>query len=192
MVGITRLHRALHGQSATGGVQDRDEAPASEDSSLEVKYAQVCFEAEKKTLITVIAQCQCPALWRTRASIVSMVLRHGHMVQDGEKCLVDVRDNGKMQKKTGVWVTTDTTICELRNKSFDQEPILCKSCVQGKFLAANKALSQDASILLKRPHDEGFLFIVCMFPDDKIKALNQLLTREQYCELRALPVDALR
>lgn len=107
--------------------------------------------------------------------------------------LVDVRDNGgKMRKGTGVWVNKETTICTFRMHGSDGDGLVCKAAVKGKFLTSNKALCQDSSILLKRPHDEGFLCTLCLFPDDRDKALKQLLTREQYCELRDVPIEKLR
>jgi glycine cleavage system H lipoate-binding protein len=108
------------------------------------------------------------------------------------KALKDVQDNGgKMKKNSGLWVKADTTICELKVPGLDGD-VVCKAGVKGKFLAANKALCQDTSILTKRPHDEGFLCILCLYSVDRDKALKQLLTREQYCSLRGIAVEALR
>lgn len=109
------------------------------------------------------------------------------------RVLDEVRDNGgKMQKKTGLWVKSDTTICTLRTEGSDEGAVECKAGIRGKFLAANKALCLDSSILLTRPHDEGFLCILCLFSDDRQKALKQLLTREQYCKLRGVSLETLR
>lgn len=109
------------------------------------------------------------------------------------KALEEVRDNGgKMQKKTGVWVKSDTTICTIGASGSDDAAVECMACLKGKFLAANKALCGDSSIILRRPHDEGFLCILCLYAEDREKGLKQMLTREQYCELRGVALEVLQ
>lgn len=105
---------------------------------------------------------------------------------------MDVRDNGgKMSKKTGVWVKSDTTVCTVQAQGSEDDAVVFQAGVKGKFLAANKSLCQDSSIIWKRPHAEGFLCILCMFSEDREKALKQLLTRDQYCELRGVAAETL-
>jgi hypothetical protein len=103
------------------------------------------------------------------------------------KDLAGIRDNGsKMSKKVGTWTKPDTVICRISctDESSSEPTVLCRAGLPGKFLVANTRLLEDPSLLIKRPHDEGFLFMLCMYAEDHEQAQNNLLTAEMYHKLR--------
>lgn len=113
------------------------------------------------------------------------------------KDLETIKTNGKrMSKRDGVWTTSDTVICSVTVPAAETGTNLTEleflAGVEGKVLQVNTSLQTDPKLLLDRPYDDGYLFVACVFPQQRNKIMNHGLSAEAFCKARSLNLDDIR
>lgn len=98
--------------------------------------------------------------------------------------------SGKGGRKGGIAVNPDSLLCTVTMD--DGTAYKLRACVRGSLVEANPRLVGEAGceLLLRKPASEAYLAIIRPFFSDGPKVTDHLLSREQYCELRGVPLES--
>ena len=97
---------------------------------------------------------------------------------------------GKGGRKGGIAVNPESVLCSVTMD--DGTVYKLRACVRGSLLEVNPRLVGESGceLLLRKPASEAYLAIIRPYFHDGKSVTDNLLSREQYCALRNVPLES--